>query len=155
VKIQEELEKISNTLGLKEFGNISILELNREGDSSEIKDLKLVSGEWSSNSAFIVDKENHENISLMLPVEFMIKLLESVKGTIKDNFEIKMEKAILNEMPIDYNDVLTVVMHELDTKKERKDKSVDIDKVVQIVKKKHPNLFYEMNLRDIIDGDIN
>ncbi|NPA11254.1 MAG: DUF2603 domain-containing protein [Epsilonproteobacteria bacterium] len=71
--------------------------------------------------------------------EYM-KMMENFKKVLKDNFELRLEKAILSEFPIDYEDVKAVVLEEL------KESDKSIEEVVDKVKLEHPNLFYSLEL---------
>jgi len=77
---------------------------------------------------------------VVLDVDEYMELMENLKQIMKENFELKLEKAILSEFPIDYDDVKAVVLEEL----KNSDKS--INEAVRKVKIEHPNLFYNINI---------
>ena len=73
-------------------------------------------------------------------------MLEGLKELQKENFELKLEKAIYQQIPIDFNDAWIVAMDEI--KKQGKnglvEMNIDLDKLMSEVKRQHPNLFVDM-----------
>ena len=72
------------------------------------------------------------------------KLIEMLKALMKENFELKLEKAILSEFPIDYEDVKAVVLEEM-----KKNPEAYIEDIIEKVKLEHPNLFYEIDFEKL------
>jgi hypothetical protein len=70
--------------------------------------------------------------------------METLKSVMKENLELKLEKAILSEFPIDYDDVKAVVLEEM------KDSDKSIKEIVEKVKLEHPNLFYNLDLDKLL-----
>jgi len=68
-----------------------------------------------------------------------------LKKTKYENFNLKLEKAILENFPIDFNDVWIVAMQEIqDRLQKSKDKhllDIDIKELVRDIKRNHPSLF--------------
>ena len=108
----------------------------------ECKELEVIEGDLNSSLWVIITPDNKMKVAM--DVEEYLEFVENLKELMKENFELKMEKAILSEFPIDYDDVKAVVLEEM---KENVDKSVY--EVVQKVKTEHPNLFYNLNLEKI------
>ena len=68
-------------------------------------------------------------------------LIKIFKEVLIQNREFKLEQKILNEMPIDFYDVKVVVKKELEN-----DSKLSIEKAVENVKYKHPNLFHKIDI---------
>ena len=105
------------------------------------KDLEVIQGDINSPLWVM---EVADKIKVALDVDEYIEFMEMSKKLLKENFELKLEKAILSEFPIDYDDVKAVVLEEM---KKNNDKS--IDEVVNKIKLEHPNLFYNLDLDKI------
>jgi hypothetical protein len=84
-----------------------------------------------------------DKLKVAIDVSEYLKLMENLKQVLEDNFELRLEKAILSEFPIDYDDVKAVVLEEL----KNSDKS--IEEIVNKVKLEHPNLFYNLDFDKI------
>ena len=68
-------------------------------------------------------------------------LIDKLEKLESENFEMRLEKAIFSEFPVDYEDVKAVVLEEL-----KKDSSKDVKDIVEKIKLEHPNLFYKLDL---------
>ena len=104
-------------------------------------DLEVIEGDINSPLWVM---EVGDKIKVALDVDEYIEFMEMSKKLLKENFELKLEKAILSEFPIDYDDVKAVVLEEM---KKNSDKS--IEEVVNKIKLEHPNLFYNLDLDKI------
>ena len=65
----------------------------------------------------------------LVPAELFEAVINALKNAQKENFELKLERSILQNLPIDFGDVWTVAIEEI--KKAN-------------YKKEHPNLFLDM-----------
>ena len=144
--LMEQIEIISQNLGLPKKSERTILELKSSSDP-EMKTLNLISGNWDSAGPwFIVDEKN--KIHTVLPVEATVRLINSLKKAQEENFNLKLEKSIWQNVPIDFEDVWVVAMDEIrKMAKESEDKQVlniNIDKLLKKIRKEHPNLFIDM-----------
>jgi len=108
----------------------------------ECKEMEVIKGDLDSSMWVMVTPE--ERVKVALDVDKYIEFMENMKEIMKENFELKLEKAILSEFPIDYDDVKAVVLEEM-----KHDGEKSIEEVVQKVKREHPNLFYNLNLDKI------
>ena len=107
----------------------------------ECKDLEVIEGDLK-NPLWIMKIK--DDIKVVLDVDEYLKIMKLNEKLLKDNFELRLEKAILSEFPIDYDDVKAVVLEEM---KKNKDKS--LEEIVDKIKLEHPNLFYDFDLDKI------
>jgi len=107
----------------------------------ECKKLELIEGDLSEPMWVMLTQD--KNIKVVISPEDYISMMETLKAVMKENLELKLEKAILSEFPIDYEDVKAVVLEEM----KKSDKS--IKEIVEKVKLEHPNLFYNIDLDKI------
>ena len=105
------------------------------------KEFELIEGDLKDDIWVV---EVNDEIRVALKAEEYLKEMELLKKSLKENFELKLEKAILSEFPIDYDDVKAVVLEEM-----KKNEDASIDEVVNRVKLEHPNLFYNLELDKI------
>ncbi len=109
-------------------------------------------GDLSNSSLVLEDKNKDPHI--LLPIESLNALLENLASLREENLELKLERAIWKYVPIDFADTWTVVMSELEDKKRHNEvlDDTNLNKIVKDVKKKHPNLF--LNLDDLLPSEI-
>ena len=107
----------------------------------ECKDFEIIEGDLQNSLWFM---QINNQIKVVLDVEEYMKLMESMKNIMKENFELKLEKAILSEFPVDYDDVKAVVLEEM-----KKNENASIYDIIDKVKLEHPNLFYNVELEKI------
>ena len=87
--------------------------------------------------------DEKQKLHALLSMDSLTKIVENFRQMEQEAFSLKLEKSILQQLPLDFNDVWTVAMEEI---KKQKKTAVDFDKVIQKIKKEHPNLF--LNLQD-------
>ena len=107
----------------------------------ECKDLEVLQGDLNEPTWVMITP--NEDLKVVLDSKEYEKLIDTLKNTLKENLELKLEKAILSEFPIDYDDVKAVVLEEM----KKSDKP--IKEIVEKVKLEHPNLFYNLDLDKI------
>ncbi|TKX31197.1 DUF2603 domain-containing protein [Campylobacter aviculae] len=139
----KRIDDFSNNLGMKKEDR-AIFEM-RQSDSENEKCLVLKNGNLDSPEPWFIVDENDE-IHTMISLNSLKNILESLKQTQKENFELKLEKAIYQQIPIDFNDAWIVAMDEI--KKRAKgglmEINIDLEKLIADIKKEHPNLFVDM-----------
>ncbi len=105
------------------------------------KDFEVKRGDLN-NRLWVMEIDN--KLKVVMDVNEYLEIMEMTKKLLKENFELKLEKAILSEFPIDYDDVKAVVLEEM---KNNSDKN--ISEIVHKVKLEHPNLFYNIDVDKI------
>jgi hypothetical protein len=103
------------------------------------KDYELL-GDKNNTDPWILLLDN--DIKVAVDAKEYVKFVENFKKLLKENFELRLEKAILSHFPIDYEDVKAVVLEEL------KNSNKSIEEVVDKVKIEHPNLFYTLDFEN-------
>jgi hypothetical protein len=82
----------------------------------------------------------------------MNKMVDSLRNTQQENFNLKLEKTIWQHIPVDFQDVWAVAMDEIrriaSKSNGAKAINVDLDRLVGNIKKTHPNLF--VDLKDLM-----
>lgn len=92
-----------------------------------------------SKSWCIVD-ENNEHY-LLIPAEKLAKILQVCRDLEYQKFLFKLEKEILQEVPLDFDDAWCVAVSEAKKHTESSPKQI-----VQTIKKQYPNLFMDIDL---------
>lgn len=146
-KYNDTLKKINQfgvRLGVEKEKQV-IMELQPTQKKNE-KILKLKSKSFEGPKPwFIIDEEGE--IRVLVHISNLENLLESERKNQIDNFELRLEKALYRQVPVDFNDVWVVAM-ELIKRKCGKwfwDTDLDLDKLMEDLKKEHPNLFIDMD----------
>ena len=148
----DKINILSKKIGMDENQEKTILNLE-DTDSPDRKLLTLKSGNWDNEEPwFVVDKNG--KIHTMLSLDTLLHIIKSLRITQEENFNLKLEKSIWQNVPIDFQDVWVVAMDEikkqLKNSKDKRSLNIDIDKVVKDIKKRYPNLF--LNLDKYLSG---
>ena len=147
-QLLEKINKMASDLGIENPTNVTIVKLSDTEDPNK-KTLELIQGDWENRAPwFVIGKD--DRVFVLSSIESILQLIKSLNEAKYENFNLKLEKAILENLPIDFNDVWVVAMSEIQKRlSESKNKNlldIDIKKLVQDIKKNHPNLF--MSLKD-------
>ncbi len=147
--IISKLEEISKYIDENPKELNTVLEITKT-DNPDVKLLSLKSGSWEGKEPWYIIDEN-QKLHTMISIDTIGKLVESFKKLQQENFNLKLEKTILQNIPIDFQDVWIVAMDEIkkmaNDNAEAKSFNIDLEKLLQKIKKEHPNLF--LNLKDM------
>jgi hypothetical protein len=105
------------------------------------KDLELLEGDLNAPLWVLITPD--EKLKVVMDIDEYIGMMETLKQAMKENIDLKLEKEILSEFPIDYEDVRAVVLEEM------KHSDKNISEIVKKVKTEHPNLFYNLDFDKI------
>jgi hypothetical protein len=104
-------------------------------------DVEVIEGELAEKP-WLIESEGKNYI--LLEEEQYDDLIKLLRDVLEQNLELKLEQRIMSELPLDIEDVKTVV------KKELEDENISIEEAVQKVKKEYPNLFHKVELEQIL-----
>lgn len=126
-----------------------MLELNdiTNGNLTKIDEqhlsIKLENGQLSNGKpCFISDESGEEYV--IISSNLLKKLLAGMKKAQEERFEISLERDIANQMPLDFEDVLSVArakMQELQVNAGE----IDSADLIEEIKREHPNLFFNID----------
>ncbi len=156
IKLLEKINALSKSLGFSNKEQ-TLLEIKKT-DKQNIKELHLTNGSWESNEPwFAIDSDDEKKAYAFIPADAFSQMIEALKTAQQENFNLKLEKTIWQNVPIDFEDVWIVAMDEIQSFARKKDPnkpvSIDLDKLLNRLKKQHPNLF--INLKELIPAQIN
>ncbi len=137
------IEKISKNLSPTKQKEQTVLEI-LPSEESEAKVLRLKSGSWDNTKEPWLVYDENDKLHALLSIETLSKMIEHFKEAEQEALFLKLEKSILKHLPLDFHDVLSVAMEELNRSKK---KNIDFDTLIAKIKKEHPNLF--LDLKDL------
>jgi hypothetical protein len=151
----KRVDGIAARLGMPKPHQRPVLEI-KAGEKENQKVIELKRGDWNDEKPwFVIDEEGR--LMVLTDAESMLGIMNSLQHMGEEVFKARLEKAIAKELPIDFHDVWTVAMHALQERiKSGKttNVNVDLDKLVQEIKRKHPNLFYSLKDLEIDEQEM-
>ncbi len=155
-KLIQKINALSKSLGFTQKEQ-TLLEI-RKTDDKNIKELHLKNGTWESNDPwFAIDEDNDKKAYAFIPADTFGQMIEALKSSQQENFNLKLEKTIWQNIPVDFEDVWVVAMDEIRTYAQKEDPkkpvSIDLEKLLTRIKQEHPNLF--INLKEFIPAQLN
>ncbi len=143
-ELVKKISTLSKSLGFNEKDS-NLIEIKKTNDPN-VKELHLKSGKWSDDEPmFAIDKEDTKQAYAFIPTDAFATIIDMLKNLQKENFDLKLEKTIWQNIPQDFDDVWVVAMDEIRklASKEHDNKpiSIDLDNLIKDIKTKHPNLF--------------
>ncbi len=151
----EEIEAVAKKLGMPQPDKRPVLQI-APGEDEKHKVLEIKRGSWSDPQPWFVIDENGD-LMVLSSAESMMGIMQSLQHMGEEVFKARLERAIAKELPIDFHDVWTVVMHELQKRLKESGKeasNVNLDNLVKSIKRQHPNLFYSLKDLEIDEDDI-
>jgi hypothetical protein len=154
--IIEKINALSDKLGLSREHR-TLLGIKETKDPN-IKELYLKEGDWNEDEPwFAIEDNNDKKAYAFIPADAFAHLIETLQHAQQENFNLKLEKTIWQNIPSDFEDVWVVAMDEIRKYAQQNDPnkavSIDLDKLIKKIKKEHPNLF--INLRDFLPHQMN
>ncbi|AOO64318.1 hypothetical protein SHALO_0528 [Sulfurospirillum halorespirans DSM 13726] len=134
------IEKISKGLSLSKQKEQTVLEITPSEEEST-KLLRLKRGSWDNAKEPWLVYDEKQKLHALLSIDTLSKMIEHFKKAEQEALFLKLEKSILQQLPLDFNDVLTVAMEEMNKSKK---KDIDFNKLIKKIKKDHPNLFLDI-----------
>jgi len=150
----KKVETLSKSLGFGQ-NDKTLFEIKKTDDPNK-KELHLKSGDWNSDDPwFAIDEDDTKKAYAFIPSDTFSQMLKVLQQTQKENFDLKLEKTIWQNVPTDFDDVWVVAMEEikhLAQKEGNQPISIDLEKLIADIKKEHPNLF--INLKDFYPNQL-
>ena len=134
------IEKISKGLSLSKQKEQTVLEIT-PSEEERTKLLRLKRGSWENAKEPWLVYDEKQKLHALLSIDTLSKMIEHFKKAEQEALFLKLEKSILQQLPLDFNDVLTVAMEEMNKSKK---KDIDFNKLIKKIKKDHPNLFLDI-----------
>lgn len=147
--LNRSLVEIAENIGVHP-SEMTVIKMS-SGSDERHKELELLQGSWNPEQPWIIiDEEEH--IYTLTSVESLSKIIQLLSITQSESFQLKLEKAIMQRLPIDFHDVWEVAMDRIRSlAQSRPDSTIvdlDLDWLVSEIKQKYPNLFY--NIKQIL-----
>lgn len=144
-KALQKAKRLASQLGIsKNKQNIFRLKSQDQSQEKQSQLLECLQGDFSKNEPWIIINESDE-LQVMFLAKTLTQFIKEHKKALKQNLELRLEKAIWQNVPVDFLDVWTVANTRLNQDKVPPD--MDMDKLVKDIKRTHPNLF--VNLKDM------
>ncbi len=117
--------------------------------SSKSKEIVFLQKIQKESEPLFLEDEGGKTFVMIEEGEYQ-QMHSLLKANQDEMFKLRLEKEILQSMPIDFEDVWTVAMNEI--KKSYAGNFINTREIVRSIKRSHPNLFFD--LQNLIGGDI-
>ncbi len=148
--INEEIMELQKRISVAKKNGV--VYMDQSGDETDTCVLRKNSYE---NSEVLIATGEDKKLHTLISLELLNHLIASLKKTQEENFNLKLEKTIWKYVPVDFSDAWAVAISEVQdlVSKEKKDKTtnINLNHLVKNIKKKHPNLF--LNIDDFLPGE--
>lgn len=144
--LNNHLTQVAEKMGMN-LSDMTIVKMS-PGRDERHKDLELLQGNWHDDRPWaIIDEEDH--LYTLNSVDSLAKIIHLLSTTQSEVFQHKLEKAIWQRLPIDFEDVWEVAMDRIRTLARSQSEStvvnIDLDWLVREIQQKYPNLFYHID----------
>lgn len=151
IELIKKINALSKRLGFTQDEQ-TLFEIKKTDDAN-VKELHLKKGSWDSEDPwFAIDMDDDKKAYAFIPADAFSQMIDALRISQQENFNLKLEKTIWQNVPIDFEDVWVVAMEEIKNhargQNPKKPVSIDLDKLITKIKAEHPNLF--INLKDFI-----
>lgn len=122
--------------------NLGVL---RKLDNKEML-LSMEQGGFSKEDLwFLQDEEGEEYV--VFPQKLFVRLLSRIRTTREENLMMALEKDIIAQMPLDFDDAMVVAKSALETLRQNDGSLPEINTALfaKDIKVKYPNLFFDLN----------
>jgi len=144
--LNNHLGEVAEKLGLDPI-DMTIVKMT-PGVDDRHKELELIQGSWKETRPWIIIDEK-DRIYTLTSAESLSMIIRLLSNSQSENFQHKLEKAIWQRLPIDFEDVWSVAMDRIQTMARSQSDStvvnIDLDWLVSEIKQKYPNLFYHLD----------
>ncbi|NLC28160.1 MAG: DUF2603 domain-containing protein [Campylobacteraceae bacterium] len=146
ITVYEAIQTIAKRIGIEEKVEKTVFEISDTENPNE-KTLTLKSGSWEGAEPwFAIDEK--QKLHTLISIESLTKMVDSLRKSQQESFNLKLEKTIWQHIPVDFQDVWAVAMDEIRQLAFKangaKTISIDLDRLVANIKKRHPNLFVDL-----------
>ena len=94
---------------------------------------------------FLQDEQGEEYV--VFPQKIFVQLLSHIKNIQEEKLVMRLEKDIISQMPIDFDDAMVVAKNALESLRLNDGNLPDINTntLAKDIKKKYPNLFFDID----------
>jgi len=146
----KQAKELSQNLGFSN-GDTGIIEI-RPTDDPKRKEMVLLQGNWDEQKPKIaIEQSDPKKVYVFLTAESFRDLVEALRRSNQENFNLKLEKAIWKHIPVDFDDVWVVAADKINkamqSQQDTNSLNINLDQLIDEIRREHPSLF--INLADI------
>ncbi len=106
--------------------------------------LEFIKGKLGSEELCYIKDAQAGDEYMMVPAPLIFSLLLALNNGDKERVKLLLERDIIQQMPIDFDDVWEVAIREIEARESRY-AEVDTKRLVREIKRRHPNLFLQLS----------